>query len=116
MIGEDRGAPGWVSDAPGGQKGQDRVGQVGEQDGRLDGLEAEVRRLGQALNALQDEVGRFLKRYAASCPACKGEFDLLVNHYSIGLFDNLVYVKCPHCNKAMPIVDRKDGGVGLVVG
>ena len=81
---------------------------------RIDRLESETFRLKNQLETLQSEVQKFLKRYLASCPACKKEFDLLVNHYSIGLFDNLVYVKCPHCNKSMPVVDREGGGVGLV--
>jgi hypothetical protein len=25
------------------------------------------------------------------------------HHYSIGLFDNIVYVKCPHCQTPMPV-------------
>jgi predicted Zn finger-like uncharacterized protein len=81
---------------------------------RIDRLESEVLRLQHQLQTLQSEVKLFLKRYLAACPACKKEFDLLVNHYSIGLFDNLVYVKCPHCNKSMPVVDKEGGGVGVI--
>lgn len=81
---------------------------------RIDRLESEVLRLQHQLQTLQSEVKLFLKRYLAACPSCKKEFDLLVNHYSIGLFDNLVYVKCPHCNKSMPVVDKEGGGVGVV--
>ncbi len=83
---------------------------------RLDQLESEVLSLRQQLATLQLEVKTFLKRYLLACPACKKEFDLLVNHYSIGLFDNLVYVKCPQCNKSMPVVDQEGGGVGVVAG
>ncbi|MFY9269399.1 MAG: hypothetical protein WAO55_06590 [Candidatus Manganitrophaceae bacterium] len=81
---------------------------------RLDRLESEVLRLQHQLQTLQSEVKVFLKRYVSACPACKKEFDLLVNHYSIGLFDNLVYVKCPHCNKSMPVVDNEGGSISLV--
>jgi ssDNA-binding Zn-finger/Zn-ribbon topoisomerase 1 len=88
---------------------------VGEADVlRLDRMEAELAILRQEFSAFRADVDRFLKRYVGSCPACRGEFDLLVNHYSIGLFDNLVYVKCPHCNKSMPVVDNKTGGIEIV--
>lgn len=81
---------------------------------RIDRLESEIVQLKHQLLTLQSDVKLFLRRYLASCPVCKKEFDLLVNHYSIGLFDNLVYVKCPHCNKSMPVVDKEGGGVGVV--
>ncbi len=82
---------------------------------RLDRLESELLRLQQGHSMLQRDVELFLKRYLTACPACKKEFDLLVNHYSIGLFDNLVYVKCPHCNKSMPVVDKEDGSISVVL-
>ncbi|MBN4050061.1 hypothetical protein JYT17_00405 [Nitrospira defluvii] len=82
---------------------------------RVDCLEAEVLRLQSQIYGIQGEVKHFLKRYLSACPACKKEFDLLVNHYSIGLFDNLVYVKCPHCNKSMPVVDQEDGTVSVIM-
>ncbi len=75
-------------------------------------MELELTGLRRQIQALQTEPSR----YFPSCPACKKSFDLLVNHYSIGLFDNLVYVKCPHCNKSMPVVDDGGGGVKLVAG
>ncbi len=77
-------------------------------------MEAALLQLQQEFSAFRSEVDRLLKRYVGRCPACRGEFDLLVNHYSIGLFDNLVYVKCPHCNKSMPVVDDKTGGIEIV--
>ena len=86
-----------------------------EADKRLDRLEAEVLRLQSQIDAIRADVATFLKRYLTACPVCKREFDLLVNHYSIGLFDNLVYVKCPHCNKSMPVVDREGGGISVVL-
>jgi hypothetical protein len=79
---------------------------------RIATLEAELAAMRLQVTALQAEVR--VSRYLPPCPACKKPFDLLVNHYSIGLFDNLVYVKCPHCNKAMPVVDDGVGGVRLV--
>jgi len=81
---------------------------------RIGFLESESLRLQTRIEELQAEVRRLVARYLVTCPACKGAFDLLVNHYSIGLFDNLVYVKCPHCNKAMPVVDKGNGAIGVV--
>ena len=85
-----------------------------ELEKRIDTLEAVIMRLDEKIASLESEVRLSKRRYVPRCPACQKEFDLLVNHYSIGLFDNLVYAKCPHCNKAMPIVDRGDGGIRLV--
>ncbi len=81
---------------------------------RIDGLEAKIRLLEAQLSGMASEMRIYLKRYAVPCPGCKKEFDLLVNHYSIGLFDNLVYVKCPHCHKSMPVVDQEPGGIRVV--
>jgi ssDNA-binding Zn-finger/Zn-ribbon topoisomerase 1 len=41
---------------------------------------------------------------------------MLAHHYSIGLFDNLVYVKCPKCHKTLPLKGGSGGGVDLVRG
>ena len=84
-----------------------------ELERRFDQLETVIVALQEKVAVLSDEVKQNGKRYLTACPACKSEFDLLVNHYSIGLFDNLVYVKCPHCNKSMPVVD-KEGGIRVV--
>lgn len=85
-----------------------------ELEKRIDDLESIIFKLQEKVMALESEIQLGLKRYLTACPACSKEFDLLVNHYSIGLFDNLVYVKCPHCNKSMPVVDRGDGGIRVV--
>ncbi|MBI3358462.1 MAG: hypothetical protein HY201_03965 [Nitrospirae bacterium] len=81
---------------------------------RLDHLEAVIVALQEKVAVLEAETRLYLKRYLTACPVCKKEFDLLVNHYSIGLFDNLVYVKCPYCNKSMPVVDKEGGGIQVV--
>ncbi len=81
---------------------------------RLDDLDLALSALRQKLELLCEKVEASLKRYLLTCPACKKKFDLLVNHYSIGLFDNLVYVKCPQCNKSMPVVDKEGGEIGVV--
>ena len=57
---------------------------------------------------LQEQIKELRRKSVTLCENCSIEFDLLANHYSIGLFDNIVYVKCPRCNKAIP-VDSKDG-------
>ncbi len=85
-----------------------------ELEKRIDDLETVIFKLQEKVAALSSEVHLHLKRYLTACPTCKKEFDLLVNHYSIGLFDNLVYVKCPHCNKSMPVVDKGDGEIRVV--
>jgi len=85
-----------------------------ELERRIDHLQAVIVALQEKVAVLEAETRLYLKRYLTACPACQREFDLLVNHYSIGLFDNLVYVKCPHCNKAMPVVDKQDGGIRVV--
>jgi predicted Zn finger-like uncharacterized protein len=85
-----------------------------ELEKRIDDLESIISALKEKIALLESETRLYLKRYLTECPSCQHEFDLLVNHYSIGLFDNLVYVKCPHCNKSMPVVDKGDGGIRVV--
>ncbi len=85
-----------------------------ELEKRIDDLETIISGLRERVAGLEAETRLYLRRYLTACPACKHEFDLLVNHYSIGLFDNLVYVKCPRCNKSMPVVDCGDGGIRVV--
>ncbi len=86
-----------------------------ELERRIDQLEEIIFKLEEKIALLESDVRLHLKRYLIACPVCHKEFDLLVNHYSIGLFDNLVHVKCPHCNKSMPVVDQENGGVRLVI-
>jgi uncharacterized coiled-coil protein SlyX len=75
---------------------------------RFKGLEARMEEQRIALEKLQEQVKELRQKSVTTCDACSIEFDLLANHYSIGLFDNIVYVKCPRCNKAIP-VDSKNG-------
>ncbi len=82
-------------------------------NGRLERIEAELSRLSQKIEELSEQITRLTRRYTVVCPTCNVPFDLLANHYSIGLFDNLVYVKCPRCNKPMPLVDES-GDVRVV--
>jgi len=75
---------------------------------RFKTLEGRVEEQRIALEKLQEQMKELRQKSIATCKNCSMEFDLLANHYSIGLFDNIVYVKCPRCNKAIP-VDSKDG-------
>ena len=78
----------------------------------LSDLRAEIADLKRGIAALNERTGQSENRYVASCPACSTQYDMLAHHYSIGLFDNMVYVKCPNCNKAIPIQGGSDGKIG----
>ena len=75
---------------------------------RLKDLEATVEQQRIALEKLREQVKEIHQKSVTTCEDCQIEFDLFFRHYSIGLFDNIVYVKCPRCNKALP-VDAKSG-------
>ncbi len=97
-------------------------------DGRLLRLEQTVHDLQALVSALQTRLeteSERLKqiesvaiqaqnRYRIACPACHTAYDMLTQHYSIGLFDNLVYVKCPKCQKSLPLQSDGRGGVRAV--
>lgn len=71
-------------------------------------LREELSHKEELLTGLQSVILRIYKKTFATCIDCKTEYDLLTHHYSIGLYDNLVFVKCPKCHKDMAI-DRVDG-------
>ena len=81
---------------------------------RVQELEKQMEQLRATLGEFQQQITAAARRYIASCPQCRTEFDLLANHYSIGLFDNLVYVKCPKCHKPLPIEGGSGGGVRVI--
>ena len=83
---------------------------------RLSAVEAQLASLTQALGALTPVLHEASQRYIATCATCHARFDMLVHHYSIGLFHNIVYVRCPSCNKEQPLQGGKDGQVGLATG
>jgi hypothetical protein len=77
-------------------------------------LQREVDALRRDLAALQKAVKELQSRYTATCGQCGAAYDLLANHYSVGLFDNVVYVKCPKCQKAVAIEGLREGGIRLI--
>lgn len=94
-------------------------------DDRLKALEDQLNSALAAIQALKNEVADLRKsvesmgfdgasRYVVTCPACATKYDMLAHHYSIGLFDNMVYVKCPKCNKTLPVSGGAGGTVGTV--
>ncbi|MBI3621893.1 MAG: hypothetical protein HY208_06895 [Nitrospirae bacterium] len=77
-------------------------------------LQAEVETLRRDLTTLTETVKTLRSHYAATCSQCGTAYDLLANHYSVGLFDNVVYAKCPKCQKAVAIEGLREGGIRLV--
>jgi hypothetical protein len=77
--------------------------RVAEQDARLQDLHRELQRTRQELETLRATVERLLAQSVATCKKCGATYDVFRHHYSIGLFDNIVYVKCPHCQTPMPV-------------
>jgi predicted Zn finger-like uncharacterized protein len=77
-------------------------------------LQSQVFHLQKAVEALEARLSDSTERYVATCPSCQARFDMLAHHYSIGLFDNLVYVKCPKCNKALPVKGGSGGEVSVI--
>lgn len=84
-------------------------------EARLDDQKAEINRLKSDLSTVRSELDRVhgrvedvYKKNVTTCKSCQTEYDLFAHHYSIGLFDNIVFVKCPKCHTAMP-VDPKEG-------
>lgn len=74
-------------------------------------LQSQIQILQKSVEDLELKLFNAAGRYVATCSNCQTRFDMLAHHYSIGLFDNLVYVKCPKCQKALPV---KGGGGGEV--
>ena len=86
--------------------------QLLERFGQLESLflnvQEDLQRSKETIASLQSQLLKLYKKSFTTCVQCHTEFDLLTHHYSIGLYDNLVFVKCPKCQKNMAI-DRIDG-------
>ncbi len=86
------------------QKAQRRLDAL---DGTVEALHKTIRDLEEKVIALERRLDEVAWSHLVPCKACGTPIDIFANHYSIGLFDNLVYVKCPQCQKSMPVDSRK---------
>ncbi len=77
--------------------------RLAEQDALLQDLRRDLQRTRQELETLRATVDRLLAQSVTTCKKCGATYDVFRHHYSIGLFDNIVYVKCPHCQTPMPV-------------
>ena len=77
-------------------------------------LQSQIQLLQKSVEDLELKLLNAAGRYVATCNNCQTRFDMLAHHYSIGLFDNLVYVKCPKCHKALPVKGGSGGEVAVV--
>ena len=77
-------------------------------------LQSQIQQLQKSMKDLELKLFNATGRYVATCSNCQTRFDMLAHHYSIGLFDNLVYVKCPKCQKALPVKGGSGGEVAVV--
>ena len=77
-------------------------------------LSESVAQLRSELAELKQLVRELCDRYTTTCEGCGTVYDLLAHHYSVGLFDNVVYVKCPSCQKAVPVDGKRGEGFRLV--
>ena len=77
-------------------------------------LQSQIQLLQKSVEDLELKLFNAAGRYVATCNHCQTRFDMLAHHYSIGLFDNLVYVKCPKCHKALPVKGGSGGEVTVM--
>ena len=77
--------------------------RVAEQETRLRETRTELEHLRRELEALRATVASLVAKSVATCKKCGATYDVFSHHYSIGLFDNIVYVKCPRCQTPMPV-------------
>lgn len=77
--------------------------RLAEQESMLQRLRTDLQRARQDLEALRAIVDRLVAQSVATCKKCGATYDVFRHHYSIGLFDNIVYVKCPQCQTPMPV-------------
>lgn len=73
-------------------------------------VERQLTETREALDRVREEVSELRKlvldlvaKTVTTCKKCGTAYDLFSHHYSIGLFDNIVYVKCPECQTPMPV-------------
>ncbi|MFZ5863890.1 MAG: hypothetical protein ACOYXR_13740 [Nitrospirota bacterium] len=80
--------------------------RLAAQEGQLRDTQRELEQVRRELDALRAAVERLTARSVATCKKCGTTYDMFSHHYSIGLFDNIVYVKCPACQTPMPVDPR----------
>jgi hypothetical protein len=80
--------------------------RLAEQEARLRETRTELEQVRRDLEFLRSAVDHLVSKSVATCKKCGATYDLFSHHYSIGLFDNIVYVKCPQCQTPMPVDPR----------
>src|SRR3990172_9030591 len=80
--------------------------RLADQETRLLETRDELDRVREELDRLQSTVRGLTEKTVTTCKKCGAAYDLFSHHYSIGLFDNIVYVKCPQCQTPMPVDPR----------
>jgi uncharacterized coiled-coil DUF342 family protein len=80
--------------------------RVAEQSAQLRDTRTELEQVRRELDSLRAAVDQLRAKTVATCKKCGATYDMFSHHYSIGLFDNIVYVKCPDCQTPMPVDPR----------
>jgi uncharacterized coiled-coil protein SlyX len=77
--------------------------RLADQETRLLETRDELDRVREELDRLRATLQGLTDKTVTTCKKCGTAYDLFSHHYSIGLFDNIVYVKCPQCQTPMPV-------------
>jgi multidrug resistance efflux pump len=80
--------------------------RVAELNAQLRDTRTELEQVRRDLDSLRAAVDQLTAKSVATCKKCGATYDIFSHHYSIGLFDNIVYVKCPDCQTPMPVDPR----------
>jgi hypothetical protein len=80
--------------------------RVAELSAQLRDTRTELEQVRRDLGSLRAAVDHLTAKNVATCKKCGTTYDIFSHHYSIGLFDNIVYVKCPDCQTPMPVDPR----------
>ena len=79
-----------------------------EQTRVVSGLQNNLQLVQKELGQVKEQIHKLYIKIVTTCKSCQTEYDILAHHYSIGLFHNIVFVKCPKCQTEMA-VDPKEG-------
>ncbi|HEX9758820.1 MAG TPA: hypothetical protein VGB26_13640 [Nitrospiria bacterium] len=90
------------------QRFKDLEAILKDQQKTISKLNSNLSQVQAEVSQAKEKVQEVYSKNVTTCKSCQTEYDLFSHHYSIGLFDNIVYVKCPKCQTAMP-VDPKEG-------